>query len=65
MSEIDVVVEKDDIGNFVKLMSEDLRYDYKITALGRDMYRVVVTPRELSLYERFRVWRAERKRRYI
>jgi hypothetical protein len=62
---MDVVVEKEDISNFVKLMSEDLRYDYKITALGRDMYRVVVTPRELSLYERFRVWRAERKRRYI
>ena len=55
-----MLVNKEEINDVVKTMVGDLRNNYNITACGSDLYRVVITPRELSLFERFRVRRAEK-----
>ena len=59
-SEIDIIIDKEYIDNFVKLSVEDYRNVYKITRLGSDKFRVNVKARKLTLFERFRIWRIER-----
>jgi len=63
MSEIDIVIDKEYIDGFVKLSIEDYRNVYKITTLGSEKFRVNVKARKLSLLERYRMWRLD-KRRY-
>jgi hypothetical protein len=65
MGEIDIIIDKEDIGVWVKLSIEDVRNVYKISVLGSDKYRVRVSGRKLSLFERYRLWRLERHRKVL